>query len=347
MRNGSLHSRTRGAACLAGFVAAALSLLAPARAVTAAAAEVNVYWERGSYWPGTAFDDFTKATGVTVNFPVKGEKNEALEAMKADGDKAGADLVITNNLAHLAELSRAGLLAQVESRALNANVPAHLRDPQHRWFGITVRARTIMYSTERVKPSELSTYEALGDPKWKGRLCLRTAASHYNELLIASWIKRYGEQKAEQILRSWLANNPLVLDKDTTVLKAIQMGKCDVGVTHTYYLARLIDSDPSLPVAPFWADQKGAGVHVGVAGAGVAAHAKNRANAVKLLEYLTSAEVQNKVVDANFEYPVNPRVKPIAILEKWGPFKVDEVGVAAAAELQGEAAKLAERAGYK
>jgi iron(III) transport system substrate-binding protein len=195
--------------------------------------------------------------------------------------------------------------------------------------------------------SELSTYEALGDPRWKGRLCLRTSASPYNQLLLGAWIRRYGEKKVEQVVKGWLANSPLILEKDLYVLKAIAAGKCDVGIAHSYYLARLLVNDPNFPVAPFWPDQQGAGVHVGVAGAGVTAHGRNRADAIKLLEFLTSAENQNAVVDANFEFPVNPNVTPHPVLAKWGPFKLDEVGVAGAADLQAAGGKLAERVGFK
>jgi iron(III) transport system substrate-binding protein len=282
-----------------------------------------------------------------VNFPVKGEKGEALDALAAEGEATNGDLIVTNNLSKLAEASRAGLLAKVESRTLSGNVPAHLRDPDGRWFGIALRARAVMYSTERVKSSELSTYEALGNPKWKERLCLRTSASPYNTLLVGGWIKRHGEKKTEQILGGWMTTNPRVTDKDAKLLKAIASGKCDVAVAHTYYLGRELANDPTFPVAVFWPDQKGAGVHVGVAGAGVAAHAKNRADAIRLLEYLTSPAAQNQVVDANYEYPVNPKVKAHAILDKWGPFKVDHTNVSAAAALKDEALKLAERVGYR
>ncbi len=347
MQTDALPLLATPAARLRGVLAWAFFVLAAVWAGPAAAAEINVYWERGTYWPGPAFDDFTRQTGVAVNFPVRAEKNEGFERLKAEGSRTEADLFITNNIANLVEAARAGLLAQVESRALNANVPAHLRDPEHRWFGVAVRTRVIVYSPERVKPSELSTYEALGDPKWKGRLCLRTSASPYNQLLLGAWIRRYGEKQVEQVVKGWLANSPLILEKDLYVLKAIAAGKCDVGIAHSYYLARLLVNDPNFPVAPFWPDQQGAGVHVGVAGAGVTAHGRNRADAIKLLEFLTSAENQNAVVDANFEFPVNPNVKPHPVLAKWGPFKLDEVGVAGAADLQAAGGKLAERVGFK
>ncbi len=335
-----MRIRTRVGLALAAV--AVLGAGAPARA-----ADVTVYWERGSYWPWSAFEDFTKKTGVAVTFPIKGEKSEGYEAIKAEGPDTRADIIITNNVANLADLAKRRLLSPVESRAFAANVPAYLRDPELRWVGLTARTRAIMYSKERVKRSELSTYAALGKSKWKGRLCLRTGTSPYNTFMLGTWIARMGEAATETIVKAWLANDPQILDGDTAQLKAIATGRCDVAVAHTYYLARILANDPAFPVAVFWPDQKGAGVNVGVAGAGVTAHAKHRADAVRLLEFLTSAEAQKAFADANFEFPVNPRTRPHPILAAWGPFKADQTGVAKAAERQEDGLKLAERVGYR
>ncbi len=330
-----------------GLVAAALFIVVAARAGSAAAAAVTVYSERRHYWSGHAFEAFTRQTGITVEI-VKGDPPQMLERLKAEGDQTQADVFMTNDAGNLWEAARAGLLAPIKSSVLNANVPVHLRDPEHRWFALSVRARTIMYSTQRVKPSELSTYGALGDPKWKNRLCFRSSsASPYNTSMLATWIKRYGEARVERIVRSWVANSPVYVDNDTDVLKAISAGQCDVGIALTYYLGRLIVTDPSFPVAPFWPDQEGAGVSVNVAGAGVTARAKNRANAIRLLEFLSSAEAQNSFVDANVEYPVNPKVKPHPVLQQWGPFKADDTPATAAGELRAVAIELASRSGYK
>lgn len=326
---------------------AVVALLLSGLAVEVRAAEVKVYWERGSYWPGTAFEDFTKQTGVSVVFPLKGERNEGYEALTAERADTQADLYITNNVANLFELGKAGLLAPVESRVLAANVPAHLRDPQLRWAGLAVRARVIMYNTTKVKPAELSTYEALGAPKWKGRLCLRTGTSPYNTLMLGSWIARVGERKTETIVKGWLANEPQIFDKDSVQLKALSTGRCDVAVVHTYYLGRVVANDPTFPVAVFWPDQKGAGVHIGVAGAAVPTHAKNRADAVRLLEYLTTPAAQSAFADANFEYPANPKARVHPMLAAWGTFKADDLNVAKAAELQNDGARLAQRLGWK
>jgi len=243
--------------------------------------------------------------------------------------------------------ARAGLLAAVDSPTIEANIPAHLRDPERRWVGLTVRARTIMYNTQKVKPSELSTYEALGDPRWKNRICLRPSGYIYNQSLIATMIKRHGEAKAEAIVRSWAANHPTLIQGDTNVLKAIAAGQCDVGLANHYYLARLLAKDPTFPVALFWADQQTTGTHVNVSGAGVTAHAKNRANAVTFLEFLSSAEAQQLFADMSMEFAANPQASVHPVVTRFGTFRADDINVAAAGELQAAATRLADRAGYK
>jgi iron(III) transport system substrate-binding protein len=247
----------------------------------------------------------------------------------------------------LRNAARAGLLSRVDSPELTQNVPAHLRDPEQRWFGLTMRARTIMYNTKKVNPAELSTYEALGDPKWKGRLCLRTSGYIYNQSMLATMIKRHGEARTEQIARGWAANNPVLINSDTKILEAIAAGQCDVGLTNTYYLARLLAKDPAFPVAPFWANQQTTGTHVNISGAGVTAHARHRGAAMKLLEFLSSPDAQQMFADVAFEYPVNAQASVNPIVARWGKFKQDDINIAAAGEFQAAAVKLADRAGYK
>jgi iron(III) transport system substrate-binding protein len=243
--------------------------------------------------------------------------------------------------------ARAGLLAKVDSPELVANVPAHLRDPEQRWFGLTVRARTIVYNTKRVTPAELSTYEALGDRRWKGRLCLRTSSYIYNQSMLATLIKRHGEPRAEEIVRGWVANQPILINGDTKILESIAAGQCDVGVANHYYLARILAKNPAFPVAPFWANQATTGTHVNISGAGVTAHGKNRANAIRLVEFLSSPEAQQMFADLSFEYPANPQAAVNPLVARWGTFKQDDINVAAAGELQAAAVRLADRAGYK
>jgi iron(III) transport system substrate-binding protein len=226
-------------------------------------------------------------------------------------------------------------------------VPAHLRDPENKWFGLTLRARTIMYNPKKVTPAELSTYEALGDPKWKGRLCLRSSGYIYNQSLVATFIKRHGEPKTEEIVKGWVANQPTIISGDTKILEAIAAGQCDVGLTNSYYLARLLAKDAGFPVALFWANQKTTGAHVNVSGAGVTAHARNRASAVKLLEFLSTVEAQQMFANTSMEFPVNPKAETHPIVRSWGPFKQDDINVASAGEFQAAATRLSDRAGSK
>jgi iron(III) transport system substrate-binding protein len=326
------------------LLAVTLGLL-PLVAGTATAAEVLVYSAR-HYGQEAAFEAFTKKTGIQVKM-FNGSTGELFERLKAEGDKSPADVLLTVDAGNLWNAARAGLLSKIDSPELAANIPAHLRDPENRWVGLTVRARTIMYHTKKVKPTELSTYEALGDPKWKGRLCLRTSGYIYNQSLLATMIKRHGEAKTEEIAKGWAANQPVLINSDTKILEAIAAGQCDVGITNHYYLARIVTKDPTFPVAPFWANQQTTGTHVNISGAGVAAHAKNRANAVKFLEFLSSPEAQQMFADLSFEYPANPQAAINPVVAKWGKFKQDDINIASAGEFQAAATRLADRAGYR
>ena len=199
-----------------------------------------------------------------------------------------------------------------------------------------------------MKPAELSTYEDLASPKWKGRLCLRTSKKVYNQSLIAMMIARFGEAQTEKIVRGWVANLATdVFPDDTKMMEAIAAGQCDVGIVNTYYYGRLMKKKPELPLALFWPNQKDRGVHVNVSGAGVTQHAKHRAAAVKLLEWLSSEKAQNLFADENLEYPANPKVNPASAVAAWGHFKQDTINVTEAGKRQAEAVKLMDRAGYK
>lgn len=325
------------------FILAAISLLLTG---IASAQEVNVYSTRSHYGSEPAFELFTEKTGIKVNF-FMGNNNEVFERLRAEGADTQADVMVTVDAGNLWNAAREGLLMPIESEILMNNVPAHLRDPENRWFGLAVRARTIMYSTERVKPSELSTYAALADPKWKGRICLRTSNSIYNQSLLASAIGVHGEGVVEKMIGGWVANEPEIVNSDRPVLRAIAAGQCDVGITNSYYLARILAQEPDLPVAPFWANQETTGTHVNISGAGVTKYAKNKENAVRLLEFITSVEAQKTLAASSFEYPANPAAEPHPVLQGWGVFKQEQVGVATAGENQVAAIKLADRAGYR
>ncbi len=323
---------------------AALTVAAPA-ATLGAGGEVVIYSAR-HYGQEPAFEEFSRQTGIQIK-TLNGEAGQIFERLRAEGDRTPADVLLTVDAGNLWNAARAGLLSPVTSAELTRNIPAHLRDPEARWVGLTMRARTIVYNPRRVNAGELSTYEALGDPKWKGRLCLRTSGYIYNQSLLATMIRRHGEPRAEEIVRGWVANQPTLIAGDTKIIEAIAAGQCDVGVVNSYYLARALKKDPSMPVALFWANQQTTGTHVNVSGAGVTAHAKNRANAVRLLEYLSGLQAQQLFADTSLEYPANPKAEVNAIVKAWGPFKQDDVNIAAAGEFQAAATRLADRAGYK
>jgi iron(III) transport system substrate-binding protein len=334
----------------AGWVAAAALLGAGGESAVAqtagGSAEVVVYSARSHYGPEPAIEAFTRRTGVRVKI-FGGNSSELFERLRAEADKSPADVLLTVDAGNLWNAARAGLLSRVDSPELQTNIPAHLRDPDSRWFGLTVRARTMVYNIRRVKPEELSTYEALGDPRWKGRLCLRPSNYIYSQSFLATLIKRHGEPRVEAMVRAWVANSPILINGDTKIIEAVGAGQCDVGLVNTYYLGKMLAKDSSLPVAPFWANQQTTGTHVNISGAGVTAHAPHRASAIKLIEFLSSPEAQQMFADANFEYPANPQAGVSPVIARWGKFKQDDVNVAAAGELQAAATRLADRAGYK
>ncbi|HEU5323347.1 MAG TPA: extracellular solute-binding protein [Methylomirabilota bacterium] len=333
------------AALAAGLLAVPLVLFLGARGGGAQGNELVVYSAR-HYGEEPAYAAFTRRTNIRVRV-FNGGTGELFERLRAEGERSPADVLFTVDAGNLWNAARAGLLSRVDSPELLASIPAHLRDPDQRWFGLTVRARTIMYNTRKVDPGQLSTYEALGDPRWKGRLCLRSSGYVYNQSLLATLIKRHGEPRTEAIVRGWVANEPIIINSDTRLLEAVAAGQCDVTLANHYYLARLLKKDPAFPVAPFWANQGTTGTHVNISGAGIAAHAPHRAAAVKFLEFLSTPEVQQMFADLSLEYPANPQASVNALVARWGRFKSDDVNVASAGELQAAATRLADRAGYK
>jgi len=320
-------------------------------ALPALAEEVVVYSARNEQLIKPLFDAYTKDTGVTVKF-ITDKEGPLMARLMAEGKNTPADMLLTVDAGNLWQASEEGLLRPIQSKTLQTNVPAHLRDPDNEWFGLSVRARTIVYNTVKVKPAELSTYEDLANPKWKNRLCLRTSKKVYNQSLVAMMITEYGEGKTEDIVRGWvdnLATSPF--PDDTKAMEAVAAGQCDVTLVNTYYFGRLMEKTPNLPLAIFWPNQnlknKAAGVHVNVSGAGVTKYAKNPAGAQKLIEWLSSDKAQNLFADVNLEYPVNPKVAPDKTVAAWGSFKQNLINVKEAGSLQAKAVKLMDRAGYK
>jgi iron(III) transport system substrate-binding protein len=316
-------------------------------AAQALAAEVVVYSARNEQLIKPIFDAYTKETGVSIKF-ITDKEGALLQRLKAEGNNTPADMLITVDAGNLWEAAKEGSLKQVESKILTTNIPAHLRDPGNQWFGLSVRARTIFFNNQKVKQDDLSTYEDLGNPKWKGRLCLRTSKKVYNQSLVAMMIAEHGEAKAEQIVKSWVANLATApFPDDTKMLEAIAAGQCDAGIANTYYFGRLVEKKPGLPLGIFWPNQKENGVHVNVSGAGITQYAKHEKEAVKLLEWLSSEKAQNLFADINLEFPANPAIKSDPVVAAWGTFKHNPINVIKAGELQAAAVMLMDRAGYK
>lgn len=311
------------------------------------AEEVVVYSARIEQLIKPMFDAFTKETGIKVKYTTDNE-GALLARLEAEGKNTPADMLITADAGNLWAAAQAGLLKPIKSDVLESNIPAHLRDPANEWFGLSIRARTLIYNTKKVKPEELSTYEDLANPKWRKRLCLRTSKKVYNQSLVAMMIAEHGEAKTEEIVKGWVANlatDPL--SDDTRALEFVAAGKCDVTVVNTYYFGRLMSKDPKLPLAVFWPNQNDGGVHVNISGAGVTRHGRNETAAIKLLEFLSSDKAQNLFADVNMEYPVNPKIAADPFVAAWGEFKQNPMNLAKAGELQTTAVKLMDRAGYR
>jgi len=311
------------------------------------AGEITVYSARKEHLVKPLFDAYSEKTGIKIKY-LTGEEATLLHRLKAEGVNTPADMLITVDAGNLWHAAREGVLQAVNSPELNKNIPEHLRDPEGNWFGLSIRARTIVYNIDKVQPEQLDSYEDLAKSQWKNRLLLRTSKKVYNQSLVAMLIVEHGVEKTSEIVKGWVGNLAAPpFSSDTKVLEAIAAGLGDVGIVNTYYYGRLIKENPDLPLAIFWPNQKGSGVHVNISGAGVTRHAKNRDEAVRFLEWLSSPDAQNLFADVNMEYPVNPMVKTNPVVASWGTFKQNTINLEKAGELQGEAIKLMDRVGYK
>lgn len=307
-----------------------------------------VYSARNEQLIKPLFDEFSKETGIRLEF-ITDKDGVLIQRLKAEGRNTPADVLVTVDAGNLWFAKSEGLLQPVSSPVLEKNIPAHLRDPDNQWFGLSVRARTIVYSTRRVRPDELSTYEQLAEPAWKGRLCLRTAKKVYNQSLVAMLIARHGVPATERIVAGWVQNLAApVFSNDTQVMEAIAAGQCDVGIVNTYYYGRLVRDKPGLPVAIHWPNQHDdGGVHVNVSGAGIVRHARHPAAALRLLEWLSDGHAQSVFASSNLEYPANPAVAVDPAVAAWGEFRQSAQNLSEAGRLQAAAIRLMDRAGYR
>lgn len=303
-----------------------------------------VYNGRAHYGTEQVFLDFEEATGIDVELR-GGNAAELYERLRAEGEDTPADVLVTTDLANLWRAEDAGLLRGVTSPTLEEQVAPGLHDPDGDWWALTTRLRVPVVATDRVDPSEITSYEDLGDPEWSGRLCLRTSTSEYNQSLVADMIAKRGAEETEAILRSWFANDPEVINSDGELLGAMAAGECDVGLVNHYYLARALAEDPDFPVAPAWPDQDGAGAHANVSGIGMVRWSDDEDDVVALMEYLTSPEVQARIVEGG-EFPANPDVDPDPHIADWADVVMDPIAVDEAGPLLDDAVALMLEVGW-
>lgn len=293
--------------------------------------EVNIYSSRHYDTDLALYDDFTRTTGIKVN-RIEADADALIERIESEGEFSPADVFITVDAGRLWRAEEAGILAPVDSPVLAERIPAHLRDPQNRWFGLTTRARIIIYNKAKGKPAGLETYEDLAKPEFKGRICMRSSSSVYNIALLASMIAHDGEVKAGQWARGVVANfQRAPQGNDMSNIEAVAAGECDISLVNTYYLARFATPDKRQvldAVGIIFPNQATSGTHVNMSGAGVVKTAPNRANALKFLEYLSSEGAQKLLANGNNEYPTARGVPATSAVEALGTFKADTLGAA-------------------
>jgi iron(III) transport system substrate-binding protein len=287
--------------------------------------ELVLYSARSHYGEEKPFEDFAKQKGIDLTIR-GGSASELYERLRSEGSNTPADVLITVDAANLWRAQEAGIIDS--------------------WKPLTERARTIMRSTERVGPDDVTTYEGLGDPRWKGKLCLRSGTSEYNVSFVADRLAKDGRAATERMLRRWMANDPKIFGSDTDVLEKIADGDCDVGLTNSYYLGRELADDPDFPVAPVWADQQGRGTHVNLSGLGVVTSSDHPKEARELIDYLRRPAEQEIFAQNNHEFPVVRGAKPSKEIAQFGTFKRDPIDVARAGERLDEALKLMDEVGW-
>lgn len=280
---------------------------------------VTVYTGR-HYGIEPVFEQFTADTGIEVRFTT-GNDPELRERLIAEGANTPADVIMTGDAANIELAAEAGILAVVNSDILTQTIPAELRSASGTWFALSQRARVIIASTERVE-NPPTTYAAVGDPEWNGKLCLRPSTHPYTQSLVANLIIALGEERATEIVQSWVDNDPLYINSDTDIYKAIANADCDIAIANTYYLGRLLTEDPEFPVGIVWPEQDSRGTHMNVSAAAITANAPNPEGALALLEWLAT-KGQQQFVDANFEYPVDPNLEPGQLVASFGEFTAD------------------------
>jgi iron(III) transport system substrate-binding protein len=315
--------------------------------------EVNVYTHRHYPSDEILFEKFTENTGIQVNV-VNASADELINRMEMEGDASPADVLITVDAGRLNRAMEKGLLQPVQSGTLESNIPQNFRENQGHWFGLTYRARIIAYSLDRVNPDDISDYEGLTDPRWKGKVLVRSSGNIYNQSLMASVIANKGPEQAREWAAGVVANmarEPKGSDRDQ--VKAVAAGEGDLAILNTYYVGLLLNSENPEEVAAgeavgiIFPNQDGRGTHINVSGAGVAKYAPNKDNAVKFIEFLSSDEAQKIFAEANYEFPVKPGTTPAPLLESWGNFRIDTLDLGQLGTYNRQAVMLFDEDGWK
>ena len=317
--------------------------------------EINIYSQRHYQVDKKQYENFEKKTGIKINV-IKAGADELLERLYNEGENSPADLFVTVDAGKLQKGVEKGLFQKIKNKKIESNIIADLKDANSYWVPVTYRARLIVYSNERVLSSELSTYEDLANPKWKGKILVRSSSNAYNQALMASMYANIGEEATKKWSKGIvnnLARDPKGNDRDQ--VKAIASGQGDLAIVNSYYIGMLLSSEKESEVlagksiSVFFPNQakEDRGTHINISGFALTKNAPNRENAIKLLEYLTDVEAQNTYVNNSFEYPINPKVKPSKIVSSWGEFKFDKLDLNLLGSLRADAIKIFDYTGWK
>lgn len=315
--------------------------------------EVNIYTHRHYDTDKELFAEFEKETGIKVNV-VKDKADKLIKRMEIEGKDSPADVLITVDAGNLHDAKTKGLLQEIHSDFLLETIPSNLRDIDNTWFGLTYRARVIVYDPKKTDLSELSTYEDLANPKWRNKILIRSSSNVYNQSLIASIIVNDGYKDASKWAESFVKNfarKPK--GNDRAQAKGILAGDGEIAIMNTYYMGKMAtSSDPqerkvAETLKIFFPNQEGRGTHINVSGAGVAKYSKNKENAIKFIEFLASKKAQKLFAEANFEYPANPNVETSELVKSWGDFKADSLNLTDLGKNNKKATILADKAGWK
>ncbi|MGL5873952.1 MAG: Fe(3+) ABC transporter substrate-binding protein [Xenococcaceae cyanobacterium] len=324
-----------------------------ANTVSNSGEQLNIYSARHYDSDRIMYDDFTKKTGIKVNI-IEGKDDELIERIKSEGKNSPADVLITVDVGRLWRAQQEGAFQPISSKVLDKAIPENLRSPKGDWYAFSKRARVFVYNTNKVKPTDLSSYQGLTEPQWKGRVCVRSSGNIYNQSLVAAMIERDGEAQTRAWVKGLVANFARQPEGgDTDQIKYVASGECDVAIVNHYYFARLKGSeDPknkeiTSNVAVFFPNQDAGGTHVNISGAGVVVNAPDKENATKFLEFLSTPEAQEIFANQNNEYPAIAGLKPNPIVASFGKFKESQLNVAAYGEKNAQAVKIMDEAGWK